>query len=157
VHLNVGGALRTLLHHQVNFLIVGGVNALLLGVPVVTFDLDILHDRSEENVKRLLSALEAMDARYRARPELRPAASHLLGPGHQLLATKFGALDVLEMIGDNHTYLDLLPSTILFEIEPGLEIPMLTAAALLAEKRAMNRNKDASAISWLQAIVERQP
>lgn len=157
MYLNAGGALRTLLHHQGNFLIVGGVNALLIGAPVVTFDLAIVHDRSQENVERLLTALDAMDARYRARPELRPAASHLLSPGHQLLATKFGALDVLGMIGDNHTYLDLLPSAILLELEPGLDVPMLSAAALLAEKRAMNRNKDASAISWLQAIVERQP
>jgi hypothetical protein len=33
----------------------------------------------------------------------------------------------------------------------------LSAAALLAEKRVMNRNKDANAIAWLQAIVNRQP
>jgi hypothetical protein len=49
VYLNVGGALRVLLLHQVDFLVVGGVNALLLGAPVVTFDLDIVPDRSPEN------------------------------------------------------------------------------------------------------------
>jgi hypothetical protein len=157
VYLNVGGALRVLLHHQVDFLVVGGVNALLLGAPAVTFDLDIVPDRSPENVERLLAALASMEARYRSRPELRPAASHLLRPDHQLLMTRFGALDVLGRIGEAHSYADLLPSAIWVEIEPSLSVPMLSAAGLLAEKKAMNRQKDANAISWLQAIVDRQP
>jgi hypothetical protein len=63
-------------------------------------------------------------------------------PGPQLLATKFGGLDVFGMIADNHTHLDLLPSSILFDIEPSFNVPMLSAAALLAEKRPMIRNDD---------------
>jgi hypothetical protein len=76
---------------------VGGVSAVLHGAPVTTFDLGIVHSRDPENVTRLLSALEELDARYRFQPErqLRPDASHLAGPGHQLLLTMYGPLDVL--------------------------------------------------------------
>ncbi len=80
-----------------------------------------------------------------------------IGPAPQLLATKLGGLDVFGMIADNHTHLDLLPSAILFEIEPSFNVPMPSAAALLAEKRPMIRNQDAIAISWLQAVLKRQP
>lgn len=67
---------------------------MLHGAPVTTFDLDILPARNPENIVRLLSALEELDAVYRAQPErqLRPGESHWASPGHQLLLTKFGLL-----------------------------------------------------------------
>jgi hypothetical protein len=70
-------ALEVLAHHHVNFVVVGGVAAVLEGAPISTFDLDIVHDRSPTNVARLLSALSDLDARYRdltgrvLRPEAR--------------------------------------------------------------------------------------
>ncbi len=56
--------LGTLCDHDVDFVVVGGVAAILEGAPVSTFDLDILHDPSEENHRRLLAALEELNARY---------------------------------------------------------------------------------------------
>jgi len=41
----------------VDFIIVGGVSAVLQGAPVTTFDLDLVHSREAENITRLLSAL----------------------------------------------------------------------------------------------------
>jgi hypothetical protein len=38
-----------LVAHDVEFIVVGGVAAVLQGAPVVTFDLDILHRRTPEN------------------------------------------------------------------------------------------------------------
>jgi hypothetical protein len=60
---------------------VGGVAAVLEGAPISTFDLDIVHDRSPENVTRLLSALADLDARYRdlTGRVLRPEARGLEG------------------------------------------------------------------------------
>ena len=45
--------------HNVNYLVIGGIAAILYGVPRATFDLDILIEKSEENVGRLLEALIA--------------------------------------------------------------------------------------------------
>lgn len=43
--------------HQVKYVVIGGIAAILHGVPRATFDLDILIEASSENVQRLLDAL----------------------------------------------------------------------------------------------------
>ena len=44
--------------HDVRYLVIGGIVAILHGVPRATFDLDIYIEASPENVQRLLTALE---------------------------------------------------------------------------------------------------
>ena len=43
--------------HKVRYVIIGGLAAILYGVPRVTFDLDILIEATPENATRLLDAL----------------------------------------------------------------------------------------------------
>jgi len=43
--------------HDVRYLVIGGVAAVLYGVPRATFDLDILIEATRENAQRLLDAL----------------------------------------------------------------------------------------------------
>lgn len=43
--------------HNVRYVIIGGIAAILYGVPRATFDLDILIDPTPENAQRLLDAL----------------------------------------------------------------------------------------------------
>lgn len=43
--------------YNVKYLVIGGIAAVLYGVPRATFDLDILIEASEENARRLLDAL----------------------------------------------------------------------------------------------------
>lgn len=62
---NVKETLTALAQHEVSFIVVGGVAAVLAGAPISTFDLDIVHERSPSNAARLLSALTQMEARYR--------------------------------------------------------------------------------------------
>jgi predicted nucleotidyltransferase len=100
---------------EVEFVIVGGMAAVVQGVPVTTFDLDIVHNRAEANTKKLLAFLRTIHARYRGHPpdkkiELSEAA--FLGRGHQLLYTDLGALDVLGTIEDGLEYEDLIPHSI---------------------------------------------
>ena len=63
--------LRTLLlelaDSGADFVVVGGIAAVLQGVPMATFDLDVVHSRSPENVRRLLHLLEHLDASSRDR------------------------------------------------------------------------------------------
>ena len=63
--------MRELHKHGVQFIVVGGVGAVLQGAPISTFDLDIVHSRETENVTRLLAALQGLDAYYRMQPALR--------------------------------------------------------------------------------------
>ncbi len=44
--------------HDVHYLIIGGIAAVLHGVPRATFDLDVLVEATEDNVAKLLRALE---------------------------------------------------------------------------------------------------
>jgi hypothetical protein len=43
--------------HEVRYLVVGGIAAVLHGAPRATFDLDILIDATLDNADRLLAAL----------------------------------------------------------------------------------------------------
>ncbi|HTR34303.1 MAG TPA: hypothetical protein VMH80_00275 [Bryobacteraceae bacterium] len=45
--------LRTLNEYGVEFIVVGGVGAVLQEAPISTFDLDVVHSRSIENAGRL--------------------------------------------------------------------------------------------------------
>ena len=45
--------LETLTRHGVEFVVVGGVCGVLHGAPISTFDLDVVHARTQENVDRL--------------------------------------------------------------------------------------------------------
>jgi hypothetical protein len=47
---------RSLSAHEVRYLVIGGIAAIVYGVPRMTFDLDILIDATRENAQRLLEA-----------------------------------------------------------------------------------------------------
>ena len=98
--------LAALFDHGVEFIVVGGVAAVLEGAPISTFDLDIVPRWSPENLDRLAGALEALDALYRGR-DIRPTRERLESPGHHLLETRLGALDVLGTVSPSRRFEDL--------------------------------------------------
>lgn len=51
------GVFESFRSHEVKYLVIGGIAAVLHGVPRATFDLDILIDPTPENAERLLEAL----------------------------------------------------------------------------------------------------
>ena len=84
---------------RVEAIVVGMAAAVIQGAPTMTWNLDIVHHRTKENVERLLSVLEDIDAVARGdNHRIRPNASHLIGPGHILLETRFGDFDCLGAI-----------------------------------------------------------
>src|SRR5579864_7117470 len=89
--------LRALVAHHVDFIVVGGLCAVLHGAPVQTFDLDIVQSREPANLQKLTDSLRELGAYYRehARSRLLPTADRMSGPGHHLLITSAGPLDVL--------------------------------------------------------------
>jgi hypothetical protein len=148
--------LKVLTRHRVDFIVVGGVSAVLHGAPVTTFDLDVVHARNRENVARLLAALEELEAVYRVQPDrqLHPDESHLAGPGHQLLLTKFGPLDVLGMIGKSRTWEDLRGHTRTMEIEPGVVLRVLDLETLIAVKEELGFPKDTAVLPVLRQALK---
>jgi hypothetical protein len=140
--------------HGVELVVVGGIAAVLQGVPLVTFDLDVVHRRTAENVDRLLAALEELGARYRRDPRgLAPSRDTLMGPGHHLLSTRLGPLDVLGAVANGLVFEDLVADTVTLELAD-LRVPVLDLARLIAVKEATGRPKDLAVLPILKATLE---
>ncbi|MCA1824955.1 MAG: hypothetical protein LC640_11990, partial [Frankia sp.] len=56
---------RVLNAHEVDYVLIGGLAAVLHGVPIGTVDVDITPARTEPNLRRLAAALRELDARLR--------------------------------------------------------------------------------------------
>ena len=147
--------LRTLSEHNVEFIIVGGVCAVLHGAPVSTFDLDIVHARDHDNLARLVAALDDLEAYYRDRPgqRLQPKRSHIASPGHQLLMTNAGPLDLLGTIGDKLSYKDLLKSTEILTVDD-LTLRILSLESLIDIKGTIGRDKDKAVLPILKQTAK---
>jgi hypothetical protein len=147
--------LRTLAKHNADFILVGGLSAVLNGVAIDTLDADIVHLRSPENVERTLAALREMDAYYRFRTDTKisPGVSHLSSKGHQLLRTIHGALDVLGSIGDGLNYEDLVPHSSWLDIGDGVQVRILNLDKYVELKEQLNREKDRAVLPILRATL----
>jgi len=153
--LNLPALLRTLVEQGSDFIIVGGVSAVLQGAPLTTFDLDLVHSRTPENIDRLLSALWELDACYRGQGERRitPDSSHLASSGHQLLMTRFGPLDLLGTIGANHGYDDLLAYCEEMQVA-GMRLRVLNLRTLIRVKEETGQEKDKAVLPILRRTLE---
>lgn len=131
------------------------VAAVLAGAPISTFDLDIVAARTPENLDRLLEALTEIDARYRdlTGRVLRPDRSALQGPGHHLLLTTCGPVDVLGSIGNDEGYDELLVGVVERQLGE-LRLRTLGLASLIRLKEAANRDKDRAVLPILRRTLE---
>jgi hypothetical protein len=147
--------LKILSKNKIDFIVVGGVCAVLHGVPIATFDLDLVHSRSPDNLARLMLALKELDAYYRGRGNQRliPELSHLSSVRHQLLMTKVGPLDLLGTIGIGHAYNDLLQHTVELEVS-NLRLRILDLETLIKVKKETITEKDKFIIPILQRTLE---
>ena len=145
--------LTLLLRHEVEFIVVGGVGAVIQGSPLFTFDLDIVHRRTRENIENLKRALAAMHARYRIKPELSPDNTHLESKGHQLLITDFGPLDVLGMIGHDWDYERLLPFCRFVTVADAGEVRVLELGKLIEVKEETATEKDRATLPILKRLL----
>jgi hypothetical protein len=147
--------LELLEQHGVQYVVVGGVAAVLQGAPVTTFDIDTLVRTDPENVDRLARVLAALDARYREHRNLRPSRDDLAAGGHLLLITNSGPFDVLGIIGGGKRYDDVAGSAQQMSVGD-LSIKVLSVADLIEDKKALGREKDLAVVKLLEAILERQ-
>jgi hypothetical protein len=148
--------LRALAVAKADFILVGGLSAVLRGAPMNTFDVDIVHSRDPQNLDRLIPVLESLDAVFRIQPErrLKPASSHLAGPGHLNLITNSGPLDLLGTIGDGLGYAELLPHSSAMEIGDGISIRVLELETLIEIKEALGGEKDRAMLPVLRHTLE---
>src|ERR1044071_6581557 len=148
--------LATLCDSGVEFIIVGGVAAVLQGVPITTTDLDIVHRRTPENIARLLEVLLKLDAIMRydlARRDLRPTAEMLLGRGQINLSTSLGPIDPLCQLDEGRGYDELLAHCETVADE-GRVLHVLDLPTLIEVKTKAGRPKDRVALPILVATLQ---
>ena len=146
--------IEVLVRHDVRFIVVGGVAAVLQRVPLNTQDFDLVHERSLRNVQNLLAALAELGAVYRDDPRmLRPNETHLLGAGNQLLQAGNLKFDLLGQIDWGGGYEDLLPGSEVLEVG-GLAVRVLTLDKLVEIKRQLSRPKDKFMLMHLEAALD---
>ena len=147
--------LQALAHARVEFIVVGMAAGVLQGVPLTTLDIDIVHRRTPENVGRLLTVLSDLNAIYRHDPRnLSPSASHLLGPGHQLLTTTNGDLDCLGTVDGDKDYDALVEFSRELLVGDDAIVRVLELTMLLEVKRRAGRPKDLAVLPFLEATID---
>ena len=141
--VELSSILEELLKANIKFILVGGLAAVIQGAPITTLDVDIVYDRSVENIAKLLAFLKSIDALYR-RPDdkvILPKEADFLTMGHRLFTTRLGPIDVLAFIEENKTYEDLIEHTVAIEFR-GFMLHVLDLKMLIELKRTSKDLKD---------------
>ena len=151
---DLSAILEGLIEAGVEFILVGGLAAVVQGAPVTTLDIDIVHNRSSENIARLLAFLKSIDAVH-SRPDnrvVKPKKEDISGTGHALFTTRLGPLDVLAVIEEGRAYQDLLEHTVEIEFR-GHTVRVLKLKTLVELKRTSRDPKDKQRLPVLEETL----
>ena len=148
--------LVALVEAEVDFVVVGGVAAVLHGAPATTFDLDLVHSREPASCGRLVEALQRLEACYREQlpKRISPRAQDLLGPGHHLLMTSEGPLDLLGSVVGGRGFEELASRSTWLDLGTGLRVRLLDLETLIELKTELGREKDRAQVLLLRKTLE---
>ena len=156
--LDLAQLLRLLVDEGVEFIIIGGVAAILHGSARLTLDVDIVYRRTTENIVRLAESLQKYHPYLRGAPPNLPfrwdAATITAGLNFTLI-TDLGNLDVLGEIVGGGSYDQLLPYSHPINAF-GIQCLCLDLDKLIYVKRAAGRPKDLEAIAELELLLARR-
>ena len=148
--------LRTLGDHRVECILVGGAAATVHGSARLTLDVDVVYQRTPDNLARLVNALAPHAPRLRGAPPDLPFVwdAETLDRGLNFtLATTLGPIDLLGEVAGGGTYERLLPDS--EEVTAfGVTCRCVTLERLIHLKRSAGRVKDLEAIAELEVLRE---
>src|SRR5688500_1323068 len=148
--------LRLLESNGVAFIVVGGSAATAHGSARLTLDLDIVYQRTPQNLDRIVAALAPYSPYPRGAPKGLPFKwdRRMVDFGLNFtLETSLGLIDLLGEITGGGKYQDLLPHTVQINVF-GVARLCIDLDTLIRVKRAAGRPKDFEAIAELESIVE---
>ena len=152
--------LRTLVRHDVRFVVIGGLAGNIRGSADLTNDLDICYARDPENLERLAGSLRELGAHLRVGREpdadlpFRLDAATLKAGDTFTFATEHGDLDVLGTPSGTEGFEDLDRSATVVEVSDGLSVRVASIDDLMRMKRASGRTKDLLHLEHLAALRE---
>lgn len=133
--------------HRVRYLVIGGIAAVLHGVPRATFDLDILIEASAENAQQLLDAL--MEANFATATLIR--ADELLA--HEITIFKDRVRIDVQTSTPGLKFEDAWQKKVTMTYQ-GQEFYIAAKDDLIASKRAAGRGKDLEDVRMLEIDTE---
>ena len=148
--------LEVLAAHRVDYVMIGGLAAAIHGSDLVTGDIDITPATDDENLARLSSALDELEARIRtvdAPDGVRFAhdAPSLARATVWNLVTNAGDLDLAMMPSGTQGYEDLRRDAIAIVIV-GVPTRVAALADVIRSKEAAGRDKDRAALPMLRRL-----
>jgi hypothetical protein len=130
--------------------------AILHGSARVTFDLDLVYSRSDENIQRLANALAPHNPYLHDTPSGLPLAwdaKTIRSCLNFTRTTTLGDVDLFGEVARGETYQNLLPHS--FEVEAfGVPFKGVDLPTLIRIKEAVGRPKDREAIAELRVLLE---
>ena len=113
--------LRTLIRHDVRFVLIGGYAAAIRGSPVITGDVDICYARDDENLEGLAAVLRVLGATLRGAPSdvaFQLDVKALKAGDHFTFSTKAGALDCIGTPAGTDGFADIDSSNVVMHRNP---------------------------------------
>jgi hypothetical protein len=150
-------ALGVLHTHGVRFVVIGAFAAVAQGYPLPTQDLDVTPGRDAENLERLASALDELEAKLRLPGDESsqfPMEADFLGNSDSWsLATKAGSLDILFEPRGTQGYEDLRRDAVQVELR-GTPVLLAHLRDVIRMKEASARPKDQAQLPALRQTLE---
>lgn len=148
--------LSSLTVNNVEFVIIGGLAATLHGSARVTYDLDIVYNRTSENLSRIVAALSPFQPYLRGAPAGLPFKFDVetLKRGLNFtFTTSAGPVDLLGELAGIGSYEAVRARANTAEMFGGTYL-FIDLEGLIASKKAAGRPKDLETIAELEAIRE---
>ncbi len=144
--------------HEVDYIVIGGMAAVLQGSPTVTVDADIVPSPDPRNLERLAAALTDLEARVRTPDdpdgvEFTPHPALLGSVSILNLTTRCGDLDLTSSAAAIGNYDDIAPSSERFDLET-VVVRVARLEDIIESKRAADRPKDRAVLPVLEALRE---
>jgi hypothetical protein len=142
----------------VDYVLIGGLAAVLHGSTAMTNDADIVPAMARDNLERLSTALIHLESRIRSEAEpagvpFDPHPDLLASMAMLNLTTRCGDLDVAVRPAGTGDYDDLAARSVPFRIG-GLDVRVAALADIIRSKEAANRPKDRATLPILYALEE---
>jgi len=154
--------LETLEAHQLEYVVIGGVAAVIWGSPRNTEDIDICPSDVTENLVRLADALNELDARFRPpgmergfSPPSRWDEKSFASVTSLSLVTEHGWLDVWFRPDGTRGYRDLIEHAAEAEFR-GVRVQVADLDDIIRSKAAAGRDRDLQAIPHLRELQQRR-
>ena len=146
--------LEILLREDVQFVLIGGLAANVHGTARVTYDIDVVYARNDENLNKIERALAPTAPYLRGAPPGLPFkfdAETMRRGLNFTLDTKLGDVDLLGEATGGGTYEQLFLTAELLDAF-GHRVPCASIEALIRMKTAAGRPKDFEALAELEAL-----